>query len=201
MSKTATTSARSATFENVKEAFKDQMRAHATYNLMARIAKKEDNILACEIFLETAKQELTHAEVLGAFLQEEERVGGAQEVCDFPVRNTTEENLEASILAEHEDRDGYKAHAETAKEEDFEELGYIFEGLSEAKNYHGARFETLLTVVRGFYGEDAHGWRCLRCGWISGQERPTGCQVCEAGENYFKPLNFENAANSLLSNE
>jgi len=193
------TLARSETFENVKAAFKDQMRAHAIYNLMARIAEKEDNRLVRKIYRETAKQELTHAEVLGEFLQTEDRTSTVPVECAFPVQNTTEGNLEGSISAEHEDRDSYKKYAKIARKEGFDELGYIFEGLSEAENYHGARFDTLLRILDRSFEEDAHGWRCLKCGWVSDPERPSGCQVCESGENYFMPLGFEDAINSMLS--
>lgn len=199
---------------NVFAALNDQVHAYAMYGAMARLAKKGGLLVVAQVLLETAEQEMTHAEVLTEALGPKALSEAAEdfapppqaarapsargtcdapascEGCEFSLQDDTVESLQMAIAGEVEDRDGYKKFAATARRAKTPGLGNLFDNLATAENYHRARFEVLLNMVTEKY-LDHVGWRCANCGWISpAGEEPAECRVCMAKKGCFWPLNF-----------
>jgi rubrerythrin len=84
----------------------------------------------------------------------------------------------------------YKEMAETAKEEGFTKIAYLFDAVSKIENKHEERYLRLLGNVEDNLvfkrGEDLV-WICRNCGHIHiGPTAPNVCPVCSHPQAYFE---------------
>ncbi len=164
------------TFENLMTAFAGESQARNKYTYFASVAKKEGYEQLSEIFLETANNEKEHAKM---WFKE---LGGI---------GTTAENLKAAAEGEnYEWTDMYKGFAETAKEEGFDRIAYLFEEVAKIEKEHEERYRKLLTNVEEglvFSKDGDRIWQCRNCGHIViGKEAPKVCPVCNHPQAYFE---------------
>ena len=164
------------TFENLMTAFAGESQARNKYTYFASVAKKEGYEQLSEIFLETANNEKEHAKM---WFKE---LGGI---------GTTAENLKAAAEGEnYEWTDMYKGFAETAKEEGFDRIAYLFEEVAKIEKEHEERYRKLLTNVEDglvFSKDGDRIWQCRNCGHIViGKEAPKVCPVCNHPQAYFE---------------
>jgi rubrerythrin len=90
------------TEQNLLKSFAGESQARNRYTMFAKIAKKEGYEQIADLFLETADNELEHAKTFFRYLE-----GGNVEItAAYPagVEGTTEENLMAAAMGEHEER-------------------------------------------------------------------------------------------------
>ena len=104
---------------------------------------------------------------------------------------STAENLKAAAAGEHEEwTEMYKEMAETAKEEGFEHLAYLFAAVGEIEKEHEERYLKLLGNVENnlvFQAGEETIWICRNCGHICvGKEAPKVCPVCAHPQAYFE---------------
>ena len=117
----------SKTEKNLMEAFAGESQARNKYTYWASKAKKEGYEQIAAIFLETADNEKEHAKMWFKELQ-----GG--EIL------STKENLLQAAMGEHEEwTDMYKRMAEEAKEEGFDRIARLFEGVAKIEKEHEER--------------------------------------------------------------
>lgn len=126
----------SKTEQNLMTAFAGESQARNKYTYFASKAKKDGYEQIASIFEETANNEKEHAKLWFKYLN-----GG-----EVP---STEENLKAAAEGENfEWTDMYKSFAETAKEEGFNELAYLFDAVGKIEKEHEERYLRLLQNIK-----------------------------------------------------
>ena len=168
----------SKTEENLMTAFAGESQARNKYTYFASKAKKEGYEQIAAIFEETAANEKEHAKIWFKLLE-----GGA-------VKSTVE-NLEAAANGEnYEWTDMYDGFAKTAKEEGFDDIAKLFEGVAAIEKEHEARFKKLLNNINDklvFSSEGDSIWICRNCGHVVvGKEAPKVCPICAHPQSYFE---------------
>jgi rubrerythrin len=168
----------SKTEKNLLAAFAGESQARNKYTYYASKARAEGYVQIAEIFEETAGNEREHAKMWFKELH-----GGA-----VP---TTADNLTDAAAGEHyEWTDMYKGFAETAKEEGFTKIAFLFEKVGEIEKRHEERYKKLLSNVEGglVFSKDGDAiWECSNCGHIHiGKAAPEVCPVCAHPKAYFR---------------
>jgi len=172
----------SKTEQNLLAAFAGESQARNKYTFFAAAAKKEGYEQIAAIFLETADQEKEHARLhlkhLGAI-------------------GDTLANLKAAAGGEnHEWTQMYPEMATVARDEGFEQIAQLFEGIARIEKEHETRYNKLLQNFQAgtvFTKPMAVRWRCRNCGnTYEGTEALDRCPVCGAPRAYFEivPENF-----------
>ena len=168
----------SKTEQNLMTAFAGESQARNKYTYFASKAKKDGYEQIAAIFQETADNEKEHAKMWFKELH-----GG-----EIP---STQENLLAAAEGEnYEWTDMYKEFAETAREEGFTRLAYLFEEVAKIEKEHEERYRKLLANVEDglvFSRDGDKIWQCRNCGHIVvGKEAPKMCPVCNHPQAYFE---------------
>lgn len=166
------------TEQNLKTAFAGEAQAFTKYSYFASQAKKEGYVQISDIFTETAGNEKEHAKV---WFKQLKGIG------------TTAENLKAAAAGEnYEWSDMYYNFAKDAREEGFEEIAKLFDGVAAVEKEHEERYLALLKNVEDgivFKKDGVVVWKCLNCGHIHvGEEAPELCPVCAHPKAYFELL-------------
>ena len=107
------------------------------------------------------------------------------------------ENLKEAAGGEnYEWTDMYDNFAKEAREEGFEEIARLFEGVAAIEKEHEKRYRKLLENVEKelVFSKDGDViWQCTNCGHICvGKKAPEVCPVCAHPQAYFqvKPENY-----------
>ena len=110
---------------------------------------------------------------------------------------TTEENLlDAAEGENYEWTDMYSTFAKEAREEGFDEIADLFEGVAAIEKEHEERYRKLLANIEGglvFSRDNDTIWQCGNCGHIHiGKKAPEVCPVCAHPQAHFliKPENY-----------
>ena len=172
----------SKTEKNLQEAFAGESMARNKYTFFASKAKKDGYVQISKIFEETAANEKEHAELWYKLLNN--GIG------------TTEENLEIAAQGEnYEWTDMYDKFAKEAREEGFDHIADLFEGVAKIEKEHEDRYRKLLSNIENglvFSREGDMVWQCSNCGHIViGKQAPEVCPVCAHPQAYFQ-LKAEN---------
>ena len=166
---------------NLLAAFAGESQARNKYTYFASKAKKEGYEQIAAIFEETANNEKEHAKMWFKLL------GGI---------GTTAENLEAAADGENfEWTDMYETFAKEAREEGFDKIAAMFEGVAKIEKDHEERYRKLLKNIEGglvFSRDGDMVWICRNCGHVHvGKQAPEVCPVCAHPKKYFE-LKSEN---------
>ena len=161
----------SKTEANLWKAFAGESMARNKYTYFASKAKKEGFEQIAAIFEETAGNEKEHAKL---WFKE---LGGIGD---------TAANLKAAAAGENEEwTQMYKEMAETAREEGFEKLAFLFDGVGNEERY----LTLLKNLEEGvvFKRGDEYVWKCRNCGHIHfGKTAPEVCPICAHPQAYFE---------------
>ena len=165
------------TEKNLWTAFAGESQARNKYTYFASKAKKEGYEQIAAIFEETANNEKEHAKMWYKLLND--GIG------------TTAENLkEAADGENYEWTDMYDGFAKTAREEGFDYIAKLFEGVAAIEKHHEERYRKLLKNVEDkvvFSSDGDAIWQCRNCGHIVvGKEAPQVCPVCAHPQAYFQ---------------
>ncbi len=166
----------SKTEKNLMEAFAGESMARNKYTYFASKAKKDGYVQIAELFEATAANEKEHAKIWYKLLHE--GIG------------STPENLKAAAEGEnYEWTDMYATFAKEAREEGFEDIAALFEGVAAIEKEHEERFKKLLSNIEEgivFSKEGDTIWECKNCGHICvGKQAPEVCPVCDHPQAYF----------------
>ena len=164
------------TEKNLQEAFAGESQARNKYTYFAKVAKKEGYEQISAFFLETAENEKEHAKL------HFKKLNG--------IGNTIE-NLKAAAGGENfEWTEMYPRMAKEAKEEGFDEIAAMFEGIAEIEAKHETRYKKLLKNIEDkevFKKGGKTFWKCRNCGYIhEGDEAVKICPVCKHPQAYFE---------------
>ena len=169
------------TEQNLLAAFAGESQARNKYTYYASKAKKDGFEQIAALFEETAAQEKEHAKMWFKL---------------FHGIGTTEENLLDAANGENDEwTDMYPTMAREAREEGFDEIAELFEGVAVIEKAHEERYRQLLANVAGKLVFSRDGdciWQCRNCGHIVvGKDAPEICPVCDHPQSYFE-LRAEN---------
>ena len=172
----------SKTEANLWKAFAGESMARNKYTYFASKAKKEGFEQIAAIFEETAGNEKEHAKL---WFKELGELGD------------TAANLKSAAAGENEEwTQMYREMAETAKEEGFERLAFLFEGVGKIEKEHEERYRALAENLKNnkvFAREEQQVWQCRNCGYTYiGKSAPLKCPVCAHPQSYFelKKINY-----------
>ena len=170
----------SKTEQNLMTAFAGESQAHTKYLYYASKAIKDGYIQIGKLFEETAKNEKEHAKIWFKFLHGGEVPG-------------TVANLEDAAAGEnYEWTDMYAGFAKAAREEGFEDIAALFEGVAAVEKHHEERYRKLLANIEGglvFSRDGEQIWQCANCGHICvGKQAPEVCPVCDHPQAHFRIL-------------
>jgi rubrerythrin len=166
----------SKTEANLLAAFSGESEARNKYTYYASKAKKEGYVQISNIFTETAANEKEHAEI---WFKLAHGIG------------TTAENLKDAAAGEnYEWTEMYAGFAATAREEGFEKIAELFEGVAAVEKEHEERYLALLKNLEDgtvFEKDDVVYWKCINCGHIHiAKNAPNICPVCSHDRSYFE---------------
>ena len=173
----------SKTEANLLAAFAGESQARNKYTYYASKARKEGYEQIAALFEETANNEKEHAKMWFKELK-----GGS-------IPNTKDNLLDAAAGENYEWTDMYSEFAKVAKEEGFDRIAYLFEGVAQIEKAHEERYRKLLKNIddKLVFSKDGEAvWICRNCGHIViGKEAPEVCPICGHPQSYFE-LKAEN---------
>jgi len=168
----------SKTEQNLKTAFAGESQARNKYTYYASKAKKDGYEQIAAIFEETANNEKEHAKIWFKLLN------------DGNVPDTITNLKDAASGENYEWTEMYEEFAKTAKEEGFDKIAYLFEGVAKIEKEHEERFKKLLSNIDDevvFTNDGDTIWICRNCGHIHiGPKAPSICPICSHPQSYFE---------------
>lgn len=173
----------SKTEANLQTAFAGESQACVKYQYYASKAKKDGYVQIADIFEETSRNEKEHAKLWFKLLHD-------------GVPATTVNLADAADGENYEWTDMYAAFAREAREEGFDDIANLFDGVGKVEQAHEERYRKLLANVEGglvFSRDEDQIWQCGNCGHIViGKKAPEVCPVCAHPQAYFqiKPENY-----------
>ena len=167
----------SKTEANLMTAFAGESQARNKYTFYASKAKKDGYVQIANLFEETANNEKEHAKLWFKLLH-----GGIGDTVD---------NLKDAAAGEnYEWTDMYAGFAKTAREEGFDHIADLFEGVAKIEKEHEARYLKLVENLENGLVFSRDGdviWQCSNCGHIViGKEAPEVCPGCAHPQAYFQ---------------
>lgn len=166
---------------NLWAAFAGESQARNKYTYYASKAKKEGYEQISELFTETANQEKEHAKLWFKLIH---GIG------------STIDNLKDAAQGENDEwTDMYPTMAKEAREEGFDDIATLFEGVAAIEKVHEEKYKKLLQNIEEGIVFSRDGdciWQCRNCGHIVvGKDAPEICPVCDHPQSYFE-LKAEN---------
>jgi len=168
----------SKTEQNLMTAFAGESQARNKYTYYASKARKDGYEQIAAIFEETADNEKEHAKMW------------FKELHGGEVPSTVDNLLDAAEGENYEWTDMYATFAKEAREEGFERLAFLFEGVAKIEKEHEERYRKLLSNIEDglvFSRDGDKIWQCRNCGHIViGKEAPKVCPICTHPQSYFE---------------
>ena len=161
---------------NLWAAFAGESQARNKYTYYASKAKKEGFEQISELFTETANQEKEHAKLWFKLIH------GISSTLD---------NLKDAAQGENDEwTDMYPRMAKEAREEGFNEIADLFEGVAAIEKVHEEKYKKLFENIEQKIVFSRDGdciWQCRNCGHIVvGKQAPEMCPVCAHPKAYFE---------------
>ena len=166
------------TEQNLMAAFAGEAQARTKYSYYASRAKKDGYEQIAAIFQETSDNEKEHAKLWFKLLH------------DGAVPDTVTNLLDAAAGENSEWTDLYAPMAKEAREEGFEAIAIMMEGVAAVEKEHEERYRKLAENIKNgnvFLKDGELQWKCRNCGHIhTGLEAPEVCPVCAHPQAYFE---------------
>ena len=146
----------SKTEANLLAAFSGESQARNKYTYYASKARKDGYVQIANIFEETANNEKEHAKMWFKLLN-----GG--------IGDTLSNLKDAAAGENYEWTDMYAGFAKTAREEGFDHIADLFEGVAKIEKEHEERYLKLVQNIEGglVFSKDGDViWQCSNCGHI-----------------------------------
>lgn len=177
------------TEHNLLAAFAGESQARSRYTLFAQKAVEEGYHQIASIFLETANQELAHAQQFFTQLE-----GGMVEItASYPagVVADTYTNLVEAAAGEREEWSAfYSDFSQAAADEGFHQIALLFKNIAKVEVEHEKRYRRLIERLDSgteFTDEDIVEWQCRYCGYVyTGKTAPKKCPVCGKDQGWFE---------------
>lgn len=167
----------SKTEKNLMTAFAGESQARNKYTYYASKAKKDGYVQIASLFEETANNEKEHAKIWFKLLHD-------------GIPSTIDNLNDAANGENYEWTDMYATFAKEAREEGFDYIANLFEGVAKIEKEHEERYRALLANIENgtvFKKSEKVEWKCANCGHIhTGDSAPEICPVCAHPQAYFE---------------
>lgn len=167
----------SRTEANLMAAFAGESQARNKYTYYASQARKEGFRQVADLFEETANNEKEHAKIWFKLLHD-------------GIGDTIDNLKDAAAGENYEWTDMYAGFAKTAREEGFDHIADLFEGVAKIEKEHEERYLKLVQNLEEGLVFSRDGdviWQCANCGHIViGKKAPEVCPVCAHPQAYFQ---------------
>ena len=167
----------SKTEANLLTAFAGESQARNKYTYYASKAKKDGYVQIAALFEETANNEKEHAKIWFKLLHN-------------GIGDTIDNLKDAAAGENYEWTDMYAGFAKTAREEGFDHIADLFEGVAKIEKEHEERYLKLVQYLEEGLVFSRDGdviWQCANCGHIViGKKAPEVCPVCAHPQAYFQ---------------
>ena len=168
------------TEKNLWEAFAGESQARNKYTYYASKAKKDGYEQIAALFQETADNEKEHAKIWFKLLH------------DGAIPDTVTNLKDAAAGENYEWTDMYATFAKEAREEGFDDIAALFDGVGKIEKEHEERYLKLLSNIENgivFSRDGDMIWQCRNCGHIViGKQAPKMCPVCAHPQAHFQIL-------------
>ena len=162
---------------NLMAAFAGESQATNKYRYYASKAKKDGFVQIANIFEETANNEKEHAKIWFKLLHD-------------GIGSTRDNLADAAAGENYEWTDMYTTFAKEAREEGFDYIADLFDGVAAIEKEHEERYRKLLKNIEDevVFSKDGDViWHCANCGHIViGKKAPEVCPVCAHPQAYFQ---------------
>ncbi len=169
----------SKTEANLKAAFAGESMARNKYTYYASKAKKEGYNIISAKFEETANNEKEHAKLWFKLLHD-------------GMPDTVANLKDAASGENYEWTEMYAQFAKEAREEGFDKIAALFEGVAKIEKSHEERYNALLKALESgtvFKRPTKVIWECANCGCrVESPSAPERCPVCDHPQAYFFEL-------------
>ena len=166
------------TEQNLWAAFAGESQARNKYTYYAAKAKKDGYVQISKFFEDTANNEKEHAKIWFKLLH-----GGA-------IGDTLDNLKDAANGENYEHTSMYPEFARVAREEGFNEIAALFEGVALIEKHHEERYKKLAENIEQkivFSRPTEKEWECGNCGFhIKAKEAPEVCPICAHPQSYFE---------------
>ena len=164
------------TEKNLMDAFAGESMARVKYSYFASKAKSEGYVQISNIFQETSDNEKEHAKLWYKL---------------FAGIGSTMDNLVTAAAGENDEwSDMYPRMAKEAREEGFEDIAVLFDGVASVEQKHEERYKKLYDNIKNgivFERDTAVEWKCNNCGHrLVSKEAPDKCPVCAHPKAHFE---------------
>ena len=170
----------SKTEANLWAAFAGESQARNKYTYYASKAKKDGYEQIAALFQETADNEKEHAKIWFKLLH------------DGAIPDTVTNLKDAAAGENYEWTDMYATFAKEAREEGFDDIAALFDGVGKIEKEHEERYLKLLSNIENgivFSRDGDMIWQCRNCGHIViGKQAPKMCPVCAHPQAHFQIL-------------
>ncbi len=169
----------SKTYQNLMTAFLRESGAYNEYTFYAEQAKKDGYEEIYNVFTQFADNEQAHSKIWFKLFH---GIAGTEE----NLKDAADlENYERSVL--------YAEFAKVAREEGYEDIAMLFDGVATIERQHEEEYKTLLQKVKNntmFVEKQEVSWKCNNCGHIhKGKEPPEKCPICSHPKAFFSVSN------------
>ena len=163
------------TLDNLNAAFAGEARLTLLYRFCADQARREGQHVTAELFEQTARNEVAHAQLWF-------------DLIHAAAPDTRACLADAAGLEHAEWSESYAAFARVAREEGFEDIARRFDLVAGIEAAHEQRYRQQLDALNagGLTHVPGAEWICQRCGYHQqGDDVPQTCPVCGVGAGWF----------------
>ena len=172
----------SKTIQNLRTAFLAESGAMNEYNFFATQAKKDGFEYVAKTLNTFALNEKAHAEIWFKLYH--------------GIAGTTDNLRSSAELEKYERTVMYAEFANVAREEGFNDIAEIFDGVAKIEGAHEQTYNELKEQIdndKMFAGTKDTVWKCANCGHIhTGKNPPDKCPVCSHPKAFFYKTQSEN---------
>lgn len=166
------------TEQNLRDAYSGESQARNKYDYYSSRAKKDGYEQIAAYFAETARNEKEHAKIWYKLLD--------------GIGNTEQNLVDAAAGENYEWTQMYAQFAKEAREEGFEDIAKLFDGVAAIEKQHEERYQALLENIKTnkvFERAQEVVWECRNCGnRVIAKTAPDVCEVCNHPKSFFEIL-------------
>ena len=181
------------TFKNLARSFAGECQAGMRYQMIAKLAMKENMKTLADAVKTIAKNETLHAtQFFNKMLEKTGSKDNVQFDAGYPFHaGTLAEGLKfASLDEQDESEDIYPSFALTAQKEGFEDIAALYKMVAKVEETHKIIFQYLCESVKNgtlYKSESPILWICSECGYMHvATEAWKICPLCKAGQGYVE---------------
>ena len=181
------------TFKNIACSFAGECQAGMRYQMIAKLAMKENMKTLADAVKTIAKNETLHAtQFFNKMLEKTGSKDNVQFDAGYPFHaGTLAEGLKfASLDEQDESEDIYPSFALTAQKEGFEDIAALYKMVAKVEENHKIIFQYLCESVKNgtlYKSESPILWICSECGYMHvATEAWKVCPLCKAGQGYVE---------------